>query len=229
MFKTELHIHTSPVSRCAKVSAVDAATHFYDAGYKTIVITNHLSPKLYDKVITCDPNDHKAVADCYLSDYRLARDAFWGKMNVLLGIELRVHENNNDYLIYGISEEFVYNLGNVMDLKLKEIVPIVHSAGGLIFQAHPFRNTMSVTNPELLDGIEVYNLAPVHDNRNEIACAWAKKFNLLHTLGQDYHRPEYLQGGGILTDTEITSNAELVEVLKSKSFKMTDGSQILTY
>ncbi len=229
MFKTELHIHTSPVSKCAKVDAITTAQHFLDKGYKTIVITNHLSPTLFEKVITCDPNDWKAVADCYLSDYRLARQAVEGKMNVLLGIELRVRENINDYLIYGISEEFVYNLGNVMDLKLKEIVPIVHSAGGLIFQAHPFRNAMTVTNPELLDGIEVYNLSFGHDSRNDIACSWAKKFNLLHTIGQDYHKPEYLIGAGILTDTEITSNAELVEVLKSKSFKMTDGSQILTY
>ena len=229
MFKTELHIHTSPISRCAKVDALTTAQHFYDEGYNTIVITNHLSPKLLEKVITCDPSDWKGVTDCYLSDYRLARDAFKGKMNVLLGIELRVHENNNDYLIYGINEEFVYNLGNVMDQKLKDIVPKIHEAGGLIFQAHPFRNKMTVTDPAILDGIEVYNTAPVHDNRNDIACMWAKKFNLLHSIGQDYHRADYLLGGGILTDTEITTSEQLAEVLKSGNFKMTDGTQILTY
>lgn len=34
----------------------------------------------------------------------------------------------------------------------------------LFYQAHPFRNSMKITNPELLDGIEVYNGHPGHDS-----------------------------------------------------------------
>ena len=93
MFKTELHVHTSPVSRCAKVDAVSTAKHFIDEGYNTIVITNHLSPVLIAKNLPCDPNDWKAVVDYYLSDYYAAKEASKGKMNVLLGAEIRVHQN----------------------------------------------------------------------------------------------------------------------------------------
>lgn len=229
MFKSELHVHTSPVSRCAKVDAVSTAQHFISEGYDTIVITNHLSPVLTAKNLPCDPNDWKAVVDYYLSDYHAAKEAAKGKMNVLLGAEIRVRKNDNDYLVYGLDEQFYYDIGNFFDKPIKEIAPLVREAGGLIFQAHPFRNNMTVTEPHLIDGIEVFNFSAGHDSRNDIACMWAKKFGLIGICGQDYHLPAYLIGGGILTEEKITDNKQLIEVIKSGKFQLTDGSQILTY
>ena len=139
MFKTELHVHTSPVSRCARVDAGAAATQFCEAGYDTIVITNHMSPALFNDKLPCDANDWKAVADYFLSDYRIAKQTAGSKMNVLLGMELRVKENMNDYLVYGIDEQFVYAMGNVLDKKIRDIIPMIHEGGGIILQAHPFR------------------------------------------------------------------------------------------
>ncbi len=229
MFKTELHMHTSPVSRCAKVDAKSTALHFANEGYRTIVITNHLSPALFAKELPCEHDDWKGIVDFYLSDYRAAKTAVAGRMNVLLGMELRVHENGNDYLVYGIDEQFLYDLGNPFDKKIKHIAPLIKEAGGLLFQAHPFRSGMTVTDPYLLDGIEVFYFSAGHDSRNDIACEWAKKFGLVGICGQDYHNASYLFGAGILTDSEITDNKHLVEILKSGAFKLTDGSQILTY
>lgn len=229
MFKTELHVHTSPVSRCAKVDAKATALHFANEGYSTIVITNHLSPALFAKELPCDPDDWRGIVDFYLSDYRAAKEAVRGRMNVLLGLELRVHKNDNDYLIHGVDEQFIYDLGNPFDKKIKDIAPLVREAGGMVFQAHPFRNNMTVTPPYLLDGIEVYNFSAGHDSRNDIACFWAKKYGLTGICGQDYHNASYLTGAGILTENEIVSESQLVDILKSGDFKITDGSQILTY
>ena len=229
MFKTELHVHTSPVSRCAKVDAKQTAIHFANEGYSTIVITNHLSPALFAKELPCEHDDWNGIVDFFLSDYRKAKEAVGGKMNVLLGAELRVNKNGNDYLIFGVDEQFYYELGNPFDKKIDEIVPLIHEAGGLLFQAHPFRNGMTVTKPCLLDGVEVFNFSAGHDSRNDVAGIWAKKFGLVGICGQDYHLPAYLIGAGILTEQKITDNKQLVEVLKSGKFQMTDGSQILTY
>ena len=88
---------------------------------------------------------------------------------------------------------------------------------------------MTVTDPALLDGIEVFNFSAGHDSRNDIAGIWAKKFGLVGICGQDYHIPSYLIGGGILTDSEIKDGKQLVDILKSGAFQMTDGNQILTY
>ncbi len=228
MFKTELHLHTSPISRCAHVDAASAIRQYMDAGYSTVVVTNHMSPALFNK-LPCDPNDWAAVARYFLSDYHIAKETAGNKMNVLLGMELRVKENMNDYLVYGIDEQFVYNMGNVIDKKIKEVIPMIHEAGGIILQAHPFRNNMTVTKPELLDGIEVINFTAGHDSRNDIACMWAKKFDMLGICGQDYHNTDYLIGAGILTDCEITDEKQLCDILLSRNFKMTDGQQILTY
>ncbi len=229
MFKTELHLHTSPVSRCAHVDAASAIGQYIEWGYDTVVVTNHMSPALFSKELTCDHDDWHAVVDYYLSDYRIAKKTAGDKMNVLLGMELRVRENANDYLVYGIDEQFVYDMGNPLDIKLKNIVPMIHEAGGIILQAHPFRDKMTVTNPKLIDGIEVVNFTAGHDSRNDIACMWAKKFDMLGICGQDYHNRDYIIGAGILTDTLITNEKQLRDILVSRNFKMTDGAQILTY
>ena len=227
MFKTELHVHTSPISRCAKVGAAEATRHFEESGYNTIVITNHMSPALFGDKLPCDPNDWKAVADYFLSDYRIAKQTA-KNMNVLLGMELRVKENMNDYLVYGIDDQFVYDMGNVLDKKIKEIVPMIHEAGGIILQAHPFRDKMTVTNPSLLDGIEIINFTASHNSRNDIATIWAKKHDMLGICGQDYHNTDYLIGAGILTDCEITNEKQLRDILVSRNFKMTDGQDIFS-
>lgn len=223
MFKTELHVHTSPVSRCAKIDAVTATKQFEDSGYDTIVITNHLSPSLFNGKGDFDESDWKSAVDYFLSDYRTAKSTAVN-MQVLLGMELRLKENMNDYLVYGIDENFLYALENPLDMKLKDVVPLIHDAGGIILQAHPFRNNMTVTNPKLLDGIEVVNFTASHDSRNDIACMWAKKFDMLAICGQDYHNTSYIVGGGILTDERITDEKQLVKILLSRNFTMTDGN-----
>lgn len=228
MFKTELHVHTRPISRCAKVPAEDTARHFEEMGYNTIVITNHMSPALFGEKLPCDPNDWKAVAQYFLSDYYIAKQTA-KNMNVLVGMELRIRENNNDYLVYGIDEQFIYDMGNPLDIKLKNLVPMIHEAGGIILQAHPFRDKMTITNPALLDGIEVINFTASHNSRNDIATLWAKKHDMLGICGQDYHNTDYLIGAGILTDCEITNEKQLRDILVSRDFKMTDGREILTY
>ena len=227
MFKTELHVHTSPVSRCAKAPAEDTARHFEKMGYDTIVITNHMSPTLLGEKLPCDQNDWKAVADYFLSDYRIAKQTA-KNMNVLVGMELRVKENNNDYLVYGIDEQFIYDMGNVLDKKIKDIIPMIHEVGGIILQAHPFRDRMTITNPALLDGIEVINFTAGHNSRNDIASLWAKKYDMLGICGQDYHNTDYLIGAGILTDCEITNEKQLRDILVARDFKMTDGQDIFS-
>jgi len=229
MFKTELHVHTSPVSRCAKVNAAATALQFANEGYDTIVITNHLSPALFAKELPCEQDDWNGIVDFFLSDYHAAKKAVKGRMNVLLGLELRVRQNGNDYLVYGVDEQFLYDLGNPFDKKIKDIVPLIHEAGGIILQAHPFRNGMTVTEPYLLDGIEVFNFSAGHDSRNDIACLWAEKFGFIGICGQDYHNANYIIGAGMLTDIEIKDSKQLVDVLKSRNYQLTDGNQILTY
>lgn len=228
LYKTELHCHTSLISACAHVTPEDTAEEFIKAGYTTLVITDHLSPTFFNKIVPEGMTDPRQLADLYMSGYRTAKAQAGDRLNVLLGMELRVRENMNDYLIYGIDEQFVYDMfeTDIMGMRVKEISAFVHEHGALIFQAHPFRDTMTVTNPKLLDGIEVINYTASHNSRNEIALIWSKTHNLKRVVGTDYHNLNYIRGAGILTDTPITDSANLKEVLDAQNFKFTDGFMV---
>lgn len=225
MYKTELHVHTAPASKCAHTEPEDMIEQYIENGYSTVVITNHMSPTLFD-VILPHISDYREAASIYLDDYRRAKKYANGRINVLCGMELRVNKNMNDYLIYGVDEQFILNLGNVMNKTIKELYPIFHQSGALVFQAHPFRNNMTITAPEYIDGIEAGNFCTTHDSRNDIAAVWAQKFNMLTVYGSDYHSREYMRNAAILTDRPITCNNELLYILKTKNFKVTDGQKV---
>ena len=89
------------------------------------------------------------------------------------------------------------------------------SAGVLFYQAHPFRGGMTIVNPACLFGIEVKNSHPRHDSRNEIALAWAEKFNLHKIGGSDCHQMQDAGTGGILTDHTVRTMDDLIYVLKN--------------
>ena len=221
IFKTELHLHTAEVSDCATAPAKLSADLYAAAGYSTVVVTNHMSKYTYkNKRFDHSEDPWDVKCDYYMNGYHTMIEAAAGRFQVLLGMELRSNTNDNDYLIYGMTEEFMRAWPKMMDMPLKELVPAVHEAGMLFYQAHPFRNSMKITNPELLDGIEVYNGHPGHDSRNDIAVMWAKKFNLLQSSGTDFHHARHVPDGGIETDFPITSNEQLVKTLREGNFTL---------
>ncbi|MBQ9079903.1 MAG: PHP domain-containing protein [Clostridia bacterium] len=221
MFKTELHAHSGSVSNCADVPEDKIVERYIAEGYTTIVLTNHLSRFTYKNKNfdhSADPWDKKI--DFYMNGYHLMKDAAAGRINVLLGVELRSNRDENDYLIHGVSEEFLRSMPNIMDDKLEFVIDAVHEAGGLFYQAHPFRNAMRITKPELLDGIEVYNGHIGQQSRNDIAYMWAEKFGLRKISGSDFHHDNHVVGAGIETDVPITSEAQLVEILREQNYTL---------
>ena len=222
-YKTELHCHCNTVSACAQEEPEALAEQYIEGGYSTIVLTDHLSRFTYLQSTLGDISDidWQKKIDYFLSGYERVCRAAKGKLNVILGVELRLNTTESDYLIYGVDEAFLRAHPDMMDMRLREISALVREAGGLFGQAHPFRNYITVSDPELLDGIEVCNLNARHDSRNDIAALWAEKFSLIPTSGGDYHRRGDIEnGGGIITDVEIKSGEQLVGVLRSGNYKI---------
>lgn len=151
-------------------------------------------------------------------------EAARGEMNVILGLELRlINDSFNDYLIYGVSEEWLRKSECFNYMKIAELSEYVRESGLLIYQAHPFRNRMRVVDPELLDGYEIYNGNTGHDSRNGIAEEWAKKYDKLAISGSDFHRAEHSINAGIITESPITNNDELLNVLRSQNYQIIKG------
>lgn len=217
-FICEMHAHTSNTSRCAHISADDMIKDYIKAGYDGIVITDHLNQSTYE------PFKDRALSwkeriDILLRGYKAAIEAAEGKIKVFLGMEIRfiAPENMNDYLVYGVTEKFLYENVDIDHMKLPEFSELAHKNGMAIFQAHPFRTGMTVVNPKYLDGVEVYNGCPRHNSRNNIANIWADTHSLLKTSGSDYHEHEDTARGGLIFNREITDNADLAQALLTTS------------
>lgn len=214
-FLMEMHLHTSESSNCGRVSAADAVRLYKEAGYDGIVVTDHYSSGTFKRKI---PRDipYKDQVEIYLKGYRAALKAAGDDFTVLLGMELSLNENDNDYLVYGVTEEFLIKAGYLLDLSLEEFVELAHANGCLVYQAHPFRKYMAVTKPELLDGIEVYNGCPGSNSNNEFSMMWANKYGLRGVSGSDFHQLKDLAYGGISFPEPIKTNEDLVRALKGK-------------
>ena len=227
IYKTELHLHSSEVSACSSASAKDIVDVYLEAGYTTLVLTNHFSPFSY-KCSRYDLTYMSPEEKCeyYINGYHALREAAEGKLNVLFGMELYPLERECDYLIYGMTEEFLRAHPNLMELPLEETVALTREAGMIFCQAHPFRNNMKVTDPSLLDAIETHN-AHTNDFRNEIAERWADNFSLIKLSGSDYHRAEHKAESGIATDFPITTNEELLAALRNGNYKQIRRGKII--
>lgn len=216
-YKYELHCHTGCVSRCGRVDPQEIARLYIERGYSGIVITDHYSP------MTFEPNwcPQKQI-DFYLDGYRRVKEAAQTidkTFTVLLGMELRHYGTANDYLVYGVDEEFLYTAGNLMKIWEKKAYELCSKSGYLVFQAHPFRPAIRRCNPDCIDGIEVYN-GKTDKNANDKAKKWAQETGKLVCSGSDFHTVEHCARGGIITRERINSNSDLLRVLRSQDFKL---------
>ena len=211
--KIELHIHTTGFSYCGKLTVAEIVDLYCKARYDAIVITNHFnsaSRQFFEKSGGSD----------YLNSYfdTIREGAELGKkcgLLVLGGFELRFNENDNDYLVYGMTEEHCQEFEKIFAMTPGEFSKFAAERGILFYQAHPFRNGITVVPPEYLFGIEVLNTHPRHDSRNDIALAWAEKYGLHKIAGSDCHQLCDVGSSAIYTDYQVRNTEDLVHVLKN--------------
>lgn len=208
---------------CADITPDVIVEKMLRCGYTSVVLTNHLSRHTYAKGAShyTGRDDWQEKLDYYFAGVKALQKAADGRLHVLWGVEICMGETSaTDYLIHGLDETFYRANPDLLQTDVKTLSARVREAGGLLYQAHPFRNNMTVTSPALLDGIEVFNAHPKHDSRNDIAALWAEKFSLRGIAGSDLHHPEHDPTSGILTDAPIKSNEALLAVLKSGAYEL---------
>lgn len=181
-YKIELHAHTSPCSRCSGLSCEDLVRIYKDAGVDAVVITNHLDPEYLNK-------DPKESADHFLDDYYKAKelgDAVG--LTIILGFELRVTENMNDYLVYGVDRETIERAVGYIGRPFADFYRDFKTDKNVICHAHPMRDGMTLLPPDSYDGIEVFNFATGHNSRVGKAARYANEHNMRVIIaGSDVH------------------------------------------
>lgn len=210
----EMHCHGKEVSICSRVTTQQLIEDHIEAGYTGVTITNHLNRATFSQQYF---SSWKQQIEHYLSGYYLAKKLAKDRIDVFLGMEITFDENLNDYLVYGFEPEFLFENGDLMKMGLKAFSKLIDHENILIFQAHPFRDNMTITNPKYLDGIEVYNANPRHTSRNEISKLWAEQYHLLTVGGSDYHKYDDLGHGGICLNEKVESIHDIVKHLKNQT------------
>ena len=216
MYKYETHLHTSPVSKCARATVRESLEFYKSQGYAGVFITNHF---IYGN-IGCDKTlPFKEKLDFYFSDYdeakKLSKEI---GIKVLLGVEITAIDGS-DFLIYGLDKEWYYNHTELEEMKPSERLKLLYESGALVVQAHPFRDSSYIDHvhlfPRCTSAVEIYN-ANRTDLENKMAGSYAEIYGFAVTAGTDNHdagrRSLFC---GMEFDTPLDSEDDYVTGIKS--------------
>jgi hypothetical protein len=208
----ETHLHTSEASACGRVSGSDYIDFMMSRGFSGMFVTDH-----FFNGNSCVPQHFpwEKKVERYVSGYRKALEAARGKdFDVLFGVEYNFH--GDEYLIYGVDETWLLHNDDIMRCSKEEVYRRVHQAGGIMIQAHPYRERNYLKDirltPAICDGIEVFNSANP-DNQNALAYQYALELKVPMTAGSDIHFFHEDAMGGMLFPERIQSPAEYVDAV----------------
>ncbi len=225
-YRIELHAHTRPASPCSEVVPKELVKTYHELGYDAVVVTNH-----FVKWIFREQTKEEAL-EGYLKDYEdtcLAAEKYG--LKVYLGAEVRFEEYLNDYLVYGVNREILSACYDYFDEGVEAFRREVPLNDSVFIQAHPFRKDMTPVEPEILDGIEVFNMHPGHNSAVGLAAKYARENNFgIITAGSDYHHKDRGHEGVSALRTKYLpeDGFELAKLLKSGDYLFEiGGSQII--
>ena len=213
-FRVELHTHSSPASGCSEIPPEKLVGLYADKKVDAICLTNHYTPALLS-----DGKSREQTVGDYLDDYHRAAEE--GKklgVNVILGAELRFIENSDDFLIFGIDEKDIDDFYDYVGGTVADFRRNWRKDGSFFLQAHPFRSGMVLVDPELLDGVEAFNMHPNHNSRVGVAAGYAVENCLIPTIGTDCHHYGHEAIGLLRTKTLPKTSDDVAKILFSCDF-----------
>ncbi len=220
MYKYETHLHSSPVSVCAKAGVRENLEFYKSLGYDGVFLTNHF----LDGNIGVDTSlDYKQKLDYYFSDYHEAKKIGKEiKIKVFLGLEISY--KGTDFLIYGLDEEWYYAHPEIMEMKKTDELDFMIKEGAYVVQAHPYREANYINHvrlfPRSVHAVEIYN-ACRKPLENKMAKIYAKEYNLATFAGTDNHfgaKQKFL--GGMQSKKPVTSEKDFVTKLLNGEMKI---------
>ncbi len=218
MYKIETHLHTPYVSNCAKMAADQIVQCYKAAGYSAITVTDHYSFDNFGwKGI--DVYSPTYQPESFFEGYRQVKAAAEPEgIQVYYGAELRFAESCNDYLLYGFPQDLLKNPREICAMGIAEFISLSRQIGALLIQAHPYRLPCVPVEPGLVDGIEITNRCPTHENYNERAARYAQEHGLLAIGGSDFHGAHTPPIGGIAADQLPQDSFALAALIRNGKF-----------
>jgi hypothetical protein len=186
IYRYETHLHTKEASACSVSSAVELVHAYHHAGYAGIIITDHF----YHGNTAVDRRlPWKEWVQRFCLGFETAEQE--GKkfgLSVFFGWEINF--SGDEYLIYGLDKAWLLSHPQVIKYDHQTLFSEVNEAGGLMVQAHPFRERYYLSaihlHPAVVHAVEVVN-AENDEEFDRKAFAYAKRYGLSMTGGSDLH------------------------------------------
>ena len=205
--KIDPHVHSVDISRCSRVTCEEIIDEKMRLGYDGVVLTNHCQEWYYP------PEEHTAYIERVLEECARGKAYAHQKgFRFYLGLEVTLTcPHYADWLLYGVTEEFLRKTPCLYALSQKELFTLCAENGVLLVQAHPFRQ--SPCDPEYMHGVEINcsdgdldKIAPVEE--------FAARHGLLVTCGTDYHSVERTYRGGIYVPESCETAADIAAYIQ---------------
>ena len=227
----DCHVHTSEGSACGKNTGSEMAQAYKAAGYSGIVITDHF---YYGNTAIDRDLPWPIWVDHFSKGYENAK-ATGLKIGLQVFFGWEACYEGTEFLIYGLSPSWLLAHPEIKNATISEQFHLIKKDGGLVIQAHPFREESYIDAmrlfPDLVDGIEVLNAT--HSNPHSLfhynphfdkeAAQYAKAHHFLLTAGSDMHNTDLL-GGGIAFSHPLQNEKDFVKAITSKeTYLLTNG------
>ncbi len=226
----ETHVHCSQCSACAVSTSRELVQAYHAAGFAGLVLTDHF---VHGNTAVSRALPWEERMSCYYNAYLEAKaEGERLDFDVIFGIE-HAYGDGKEMLIYGIELDFLLANPDIPWLSIDELAGRVHAIGGLVIQAHPYRDRfyidMSVEpRCDIADGIEVCN-AGNFPQENVQALALARKTGLLMTCGGDVHASvsPTLGAAGVALRQRVHDSREFAAALKGGGYGYVVGGRLL--
>jgi hypothetical protein len=216
-------MHTASVSACAASQPEEMARYYKKCGYTGIIVTDHFingntsCPQYlpWEKKIEFFANGYERAKK---EGDKIGLDVFFG---------LEYSYKGTDFLVYGLQPEYLIAHPDFHMLDMKNFSSAVRGGGGFLAQAHPFRKEWWIADPtpaspELIDAVEVHNLA-MSDEVNRKAFEYAEKHNLPMMAGSDAHCDYLKKPAGIVLKKRAESIFDIIDAIKAGKIELVKG------
>ena len=229
MYLYETHVHTVPLSACAKVGVRETLEFYKSAGYAGVFMTDHFIDGNIDRALRELPYETRIERyfDVYNEALPIAREI---GINIFSAFEMSY--KGTDFLVYGIDKEWCLSHKDMDKMSKKELLSLIMEEGALVIQAHPFREAGYIDHirlfPRSVHGVEVFNACRT-DFENELARQYCDNYNLISFAGSDNHVGAALpRFGGMVTEAPIKDVRDFIDAVisgKAKPF-IKEGDEI---
>ena len=213
------HTHTAETSKCGHLPAADVVERYVKHGFSGLVVTDHLHPEYLSRIDT--EHDWQKAMDHYLSGYKASkkRGDELG-FDVILGAELRFPQNDNDYLVYGIDEDWLRSNPYMCCTSAREFYEKFHNEV-LIIHAHPYRDGNTTVFEDAVDGTEIINGNPRHENHSDRGVELCRRHpNYFRLAGSDTHQDGDEARAGVILPERVRDSFQYKAMIESGNFRL---------